>query len=165
MGLFTYVVGNFHCLRCCAESEGKIQTKLFKVDSRNSAKYYFAGDSEEIEPGRLDDYAPLYNWNSNDDLVVVLSGGCTHCFAWQFAKVTIDISYSGMGCMVGSIESISTFTPRQVEDFAEVHRLDVDFVFHSGFRTRQDWLDTPIEVRCVRMLHWCYEVTGAKFTG
>lgn len=171
MGLFVYVVGKLHCLRYHAESEARIQTKLFKVDGRNSAKFYFVGNSEEIELSRIDDYEPLYNWNRNDDLVVVMGNWeCQHCFLyWQFAKVTLGISYSETGCMLGSIKSISAFTPTQLQDFAGVHRVDEEFVLHGEFQNHQDWLNALIEMRCMRMLsgfhNWCREVAGVEFRG
>lgn len=88
MGLFTHIIGMFHCLRCSAESEARIQTKLFKVDGRNSAKDYCVGDSEEIELSRIDDYEPLHHWNSTDDLVVVMGDwSCSHCLlGWSLRR-------------------------------------------------------------------------------
>jgi len=171
MGLFVYVVGKLHCLRCHAQSEARIQTKLFTVDRQNSARDYCVGSSAEVELSRMNDYAPLYPWSNNDDLVVVMGDwDCQRCsLNWQFAKVTIGISYSQTDRILGSIKSISAFAPTQLQDFAGVHRVEEDFVRHGEFLSHQNWIDTVIEVRCARMLlgfhRWCREVASVEFTG
>jgi hypothetical protein len=171
MGLFVHVLGKLHCLRCHAEAEARIQTKLFKVGFWNSANDYCVGDTEEVELSRMNDYAPLYDWGSTDNLVVVMGEWtCSYCsLSWQFAKVILGISYSETGCMLGSIKSISTFAPIQLQDFAGVHRVDEEFVLHGEFQTDQDWLNALTEVRCARMLSgfhtWCREVAGVELTG
>ena len=171
VGLFLYVVGKLDCLRCHAQSEARIQTKLFKVDRYNSADDYCVGNTQEIKLCRIDDYTPLHNWNNTDDLVVVMGDwNCKYCsLNWQFAKVTLGISYSETGCMLGSLKSISTFAPTQLQDFAGIHRVDEEFIRYGEFLLNKDWIDTSIEVRYARMLsgfqRWCHEVAGVAFTG
>jgi hypothetical protein len=177
--MFDWLAGTFTCIRCKADSETWIQTKLF---DRMEGVYYRAGDSEIIYG--LDGFLPLHpwakpRWNRRWLAIVVGDWTCDKCgLNWQWAKLGLWVApwdYGGPHPadygLIGHVHSLETFVPRTPNAFDGVHFVEFDLAELSGLWGKPPydyqegnaaWSAHSVEQRVAFMVAgyraWCSEV-------
>jgi hypothetical protein len=173
MGFFVILCGKLNCLRCKSETDADLDTKLLRSEADNSMKEYRFGDTELIEG--LDDFlfCPLYPWNGESPLVVVVGEwGCRKCgLGWQWAKAVFQVDRSN-GKLQGTIRELSTFVPSSPQTYDGVHfvenwHAELSNFWKSGkdynwFEGQKVWMACTVQERCERMVGgfktWCREI-------
>lgn len=180
MGFFVCLCNRFRCLRCGAESEACIQTKLFRTEYDNSGREYRVGNSEIVDG--MEDYCPLHPWDASEPLVVAVGDwSCRHCdLNWQWARLVVTIDHpTRLGEFSATIRELSTLIPSRPTELAGIHLVESWLAESSGlWGTGPDynwaaglerWISLPVSERCERVAAgfrtWCREVAGVELPG
>lgn len=157
-------------MRCRAEHEGLIQTKLLRTEYDNSCREYRVGESEVIDG--LVDYVPLVPGAGARLVVAVGDWDCSECgLAWQWARATFDVDESS-GRAVGTLRELSSLQPHAPGLLSEVHFVEGELARLSGLWNLADawdaglarWHRLTVDERCNRVADgyraWAQEVAG-----